>query len=227
MGQIQSGINQIIGQAGALAHLSPEWRAKAEKRAALKDIGAREKNLAKSRESVLESAKAGLGEYIKEKDPIKEQELAKGLKYDFEQSDIMRAQSLKLAQEKYNLDPTSENYEALKTASFAQSKAENAWGDFFDEWRSSAEQNLDPEAVDIADKQIDKAMKVMSDRVRRAYMQRDNLHNLMNALKDEDFRVGDGSTIKIKDTNPEIQQQIASSLTKEERLELLRKGGSR
>lgn len=225
MGQIQSGINQIVGQAGALAHLSPEFRAKAEKRAALKDIGAREQSLAKSREAVRVSAKAGLSEYLKEKNPTEEQ--MQKLKYDFEQSDKMREQALKLAQEKFDLDPTSENYEALKTASFEQSRVEKAWGDEFDEMRSKAEENLLPGAVDIADKQIDKAMQVMSDKVRRAYMQRDNLHNLMNALKEEDFKLGDGSTIKIKGTSPEIQQQIASSLTKEERLALIRKGGSK
>ena len=38
MGQIQSGINQIIGQFGLMARLSPELSAKAEKRAALKDL---------------------------------------------------------------------------------------------------------------------------------------------------------------------------------------------
>lgn len=225
MAGIQAGINQLVGQASILAHLSPELRAKAEKRAALKDISAREKNLSKSREAVKKSAKAGLDEYLKAKNPTEEQR--QKLKYDFEQSDAMREQALGLAQEKFDLDPTSENYEALKTASFEQSRVEKAWGDEFDDMRSMAEQNLNPGAVDIADKQIDKAMKVMSDKVRRAYMQRDNLHNLMNALKNEDFRLGDGSIIKIKGTSPEIQQQIAKSLTKEERLELIRKGGSK
>lgn len=227
MGQIQSGINQIVGQFGVLAHLSPELRAKAEKRAALKDISAKEKNLEKSREAIKTSAKAGLTEYLKEKNPEKEQELAHKLKYDFEKSDDLRAKSLELAQEKYDLDPTSENYDALKKASFEQSRVEKEWGDAFDELRSKAEQNLDDRAVDIVDKQIDKAMKVMSDKVRRSYEQRDNLHNLMNALKNEDFKLGDGSTVSLKDANPDIRQQIVGSLSTEERLALIRKGGSR
>lgn len=227
MAGIQAGINQLVGQFSVLAHLSPELRAKAEKRAALKDISAREKALTASREAVKASVKAGISKYFDPNGTQPTEEEAKKLKYDFEQSDKMREQALKLAQEKFDLEPTSENYEALKTASFAQDKAEKVFGDFFDEHRSMAEQNLDPRAVDIADKQIDKAMKVMSDKVRRAYMQRDNLHNLMKALKDEDFRLGDGSTIKIKNTNPAIQEQIAGSLTKEERLALIRQGGSK
>lgn len=227
MAGIQAGINQLVGQASILAHLSPELRAKAEKRAALNDISAKEKNLAKSREAIKKSAKAGVSRYFDPNGKEPTEEEAQKLKYDFEKSDDLRAKSLELAQEKYDLDPTSENYDALKRASFEQSRVENMWGDFFDEHRSMAEQNLDERAVDIADKQIDKAMKVMSDKVRRAYMQRDNLHNLMNALKNEDFKLGDGSTVSLKGANPAIQQQIAGSLTKEERLALIRKGGSK
>lgn len=61
MGQIQSGINQLIGQVGVLAHLSPELRARAEDRAATHKLQREEKKISEFASKHVDS----LGEHTK------------------------------------------------------------------------------------------------------------------------------------------------------------------
>lgn len=130
MGQIQSGINQLIGQVGVLAHLSPGLRAKAEAREATRKA---EKKAAIQQEAFDTTFAEGvqIGEKIEgletqletEGDPISKLRAQGDLRkakeerqtnYDIS-ADITQ-QKVETAQELFDLKPTKESYANLASA---------------------------------------------------------------------------------------------------------------
>ena len=130
MGQIQSGINQLITTAGVMAHLSPTLRAKAETREATEKA---ERKAAIQQEAFdttfAEGAQItekieGLEEKVEtEKSIFKKLEAQKDLRkakeerqtnYDIS-ADITK-QQVETAQELFDLDPTKESYTNLSAA---------------------------------------------------------------------------------------------------------------
>lgn len=130
MGQIQSGINQLITTAGVMAHLSPGLRAKAETREATQKA---ERKAAIQQEAFDTTFAEGaqIGEKIEgletkietEKNPIEKLKAQSGLRkakeerqtnYDIT-ADITQ-QKVATAQELFDLDPTKESYANLVSA---------------------------------------------------------------------------------------------------------------
>lgn len=130
MGQIQSGINQLLTTAGVMAHLSPTLRAKAETREATQKA---ERKAAIQQEAFdttfAEGAQitekiAGLETKLQtEENPISKLRAQSDLRkakeerqtnYDIS-ADITQ-QQVETAQELFDLDPTKESYENLSEA---------------------------------------------------------------------------------------------------------------
>lgn len=93
MGQIQNGINQLIGQVGVLAHLSPGLRAKAETREATHKLQREEEKISKFAEEHVKSLDAH-SERMKALDPGWEK-LQKGMETPGAMDDPAMREALK------------------------------------------------------------------------------------------------------------------------------------
>ena len=100
MGQIQSGINQIIGQFGVLAHLNPELRAKAEKRAKIAELEGQTKDIKGATKVIAEDLKSKVGT----------KEFEKTAEFGMAKVD----EAIARTEELFSIDPTPERYEKLK-----------------------------------------------------------------------------------------------------------------
>lgn len=97
MGQIQSGINQIIGQIGVLSHLNPKFRAEAEKKAKIEEL-TKKANAASEAGKIIAadvSSKLGTPEFLETAEPT----LA------------IAREKVSAAEELFKIDPTKERYE--------------------------------------------------------------------------------------------------------------------
>lgn len=125
MGQIQSGINQIIGQVGLMAHLSPELNAKATKRAQIADLQEKIQGTAGTTQALndellkgdmLKKAFTGDKAAISKLDTHMDVSLEEG------------AKGLALARESFDLEPTRENLQGYIEAKEAYGSMEEFIG---------------------------------------------------------------------------------------------------
>jgi hypothetical protein len=100
MGQIQSGINQIIGQVGILTHLNPKYQAKAAKRAKIAELEGQTKDIKAAGKVLIDDLKANIG-----KPNFKETAEFSMAKMD---------EAVARTEELFSVDPTPERYEKLK-----------------------------------------------------------------------------------------------------------------
>ena len=113
---IQSNINQGLSVASMLLTMHPALRAKAEKRAELKNLGQREKVLQKQYKTVAGTVKdVEAGEKVPEM--LKADEFG-GSKFtnppDVERAEKIEGKLADIAEKRFDIEPTSENYaEAL------------------------------------------------------------------------------------------------------------------
>jgi hypothetical protein len=108
-GTIQSGVNQLLGLAGAAAALSPELRIVAEERAKVRGL---ERSAAKSEEAT-DIISAKMEEAAAEKNTDAYKELSKDINETFES----REATLK---ELYALDPTKKRYNIYESTKAAK-----------------------------------------------------------------------------------------------------------
>ena len=97
MAGIQAGINQLISQGAILANLSPELRARAEKRAKIGELTRKAETVSEAGKIVAEdvSSKLGTPEFLKTAEP----------------SLAIAKEKVAAAEELFKIDPTKERYE--------------------------------------------------------------------------------------------------------------------
>lgn len=128
MSSIQQDVNSALGQMGILAALSPELQAKAKEKEALGKIEKREGALKKQfditkGDFIKEAAAQGMAELSeiraangKPKELRAPEEHAENYGRVLKRAQDMAAKGVQLAQEKFDIAPSDENYGQLKTA---------------------------------------------------------------------------------------------------------------
>ena len=200
MGQIQSGINQLITTAGVMARLSPELSAKAENRAKLANLKKQEEATTKARDAATNIIDQE--QYQKDIQGIKKQ--------------IFEA------------DPTKESYEAYQKANPVQGTIETE-PDRDEIAREIAEKELYEEdirrRVEALKKPYDpqEVMSKMAEKGKAKVEQRAKRRDFMKALGSEPVNFGSGTEGSVGELPKNLQKAIAAQYSKSQRKELMDK----
>ena len=172
MANIQSSVNQMISLAGLLASQSPSIRARSEKRAAIKNLSAREKAVSEVMQVAAESADSELAqEYATDLAEIKKQQFEvdpstesflgyRGAQYatkegEKERSTILPDDPEEIAEEQVKKEGKEEKrrqeveyYKELYRGTAPQSKASDPYAELFKKYGADAYEVADTHSQD-------------------------------------------------------------------------------